>query len=442
MSSSNEPLIKVDIIKAGYPNGFSISNIKLELGPGQLLVVTGPSGSGKTTLVKTISGLLKLDNGYIDGKISIAGKDPYKEDSRILYGLIGYIPQEPWYGIIGYTVGSEYCLALSQAGVKCLEENLDEYGLGELLDHVTYGLSAGQYQRLLWATSIDRRVKALLIDEPLVYIDKYSKNKFINTVREHLEKGGSAIVVDHEPLAWSSLEPKLMIMSRGVIEYLGPFKRELIPEPGIPVKKASIYDETILEARRISYHYPASRFIIRGASLTLHRGEIIGLTGPNGSGKTTLLKILAGLLKPDKGVVVRNGRTLYIPEEPLLYYTHPTPREELENSTSDKELVREVVELFGIGDLLDEPLAKLSSGERRRVAVASAILRKTDILLLDEPSAGLDPYSLSVLAETLVEASSRGVGIVVATHDPRLMGLFDKVYVMDGGVLKRVLSGH
>ncbi len=439
MPTNNKPLLRAVIRKAGYPDGFSIENIRFELGSGQILVVTGPSGSGKTTLIKTVSGLLKLDNGFLDGEVSVAGRNPYREDPEILYKLISYIPQEPWYGIIGYTVGSEYCLALSQAGIKCDEENLERYGLGELLDHVTYGLSAGQYQRLLWATSIDREAELLLIDEPLVYIDKYSKNTFIELVGKHLEEGGSALVVDHEPLAWSRLEPELMILRNGIVEYMGPLKNELLSEPSIPEKKSRPYGEVLLEARGIAYHYPASRLIIRKASLTLRRGEIIGITGPNGSGKTTLLKILAGLLKPIKGSIVKSGRIIYIPEEPLLYYTHPTPREELENSSSSREEISEVVKLFRLDDLLDKPLAKLSSGERRRVAIASAILRNADILLLDEPSAGLDPYNLSILAETLIGASMKGVGLIIATHDPRLTSILDKVYVMSGGVLKRVL---
>ncbi len=435
----DKPVLRADIIEAGYPGYFQIRNIRIDIEPGELLIITGKSGSGKTTLIKTLLGIIHLSRGYYKGKIEFLGKDLKNHSPSEIYSKISYIPQDPWYAIIGHVVYVEYCHALSVAGKKCQPEKLVEYGLGDHIEHITYGLSAGQYQKLLWAESFDRETKLVVMDEPLVYLDTSSKNYFRKLVAKHLDKGGSVIIVDHMPETWKSLEPKLLVLNNGEQAYYGPYREDMVPRPEKLVfdkTYSSKTKEELVVAKNIFYSYPGTRDILRGLNLVLYRGEILGIKGTNGAGKTTLLKIIAGIYKPRKGFVVSNGDIIYVPENPLLYFSHPTPYEELYNASGDPMRAVVEAEKYGLGRVLKNPLAVLSTGEKRRLALLAAYLSGYDIYLLDEPSGGLDTYSLNNLLEMLFDLRKKGKGIIIASHDPRIDEYYDRTCILRGGRLE------
>ena len=318
----DKPVLRANIVEAGFTGYFQIRNIKVTLESGELLVITGKSGSGKTTLLKTFLGTIHLSRGgYYKGKIEFLGKDLNKYNPMEIYSKISYIPQDPWYAIIGHIVYVEYCHALSVAGKKCQPERLTEYGLGDHIEHITYGLSAGQYQKLLWAESLDRETKLMVMDEPFVYLDTSSKNHFKKLVEKHIDKGGSAIIVDHMPDVWKDLEPKLLVLNNGEQIYYGSYRDDIVPKPKKLVPTQTYNEsnkEELVIAKNIYYSYLGTREILKGVNLALHRGEILGIKGPNGAGKTTLLKIIAGIYKPRKGVILRKGYPIYVPENPLI----------------------------------------------------------------------------------------------------------------------------
>ncbi len=435
----NKPVLRAEIIEAGFPGYFQIRNIRIDVEPGELLVITGKSGSGKTTLIKTLLGIIHLSRGYYRGKIEFLGKDLKKHNPREIYSKISYIPQDPWYAIIGHVVYVEYCHALSVAGKKCQPEKLVEYGLGDHIEHITYGLSAGQYQKLLWAESFDRETKLVVMDEPLVYLDASSKNYFRKLVAKHLDKGGSVIIVDHMPETWKSLEPKLLVLNNGEQAYYGPYREDVVPRP-----EKLVFDKTystktkeeLVVAKNIFFSYPGTRDILKGVNIILCKGEILGIKGANGAGKTTLLKVIAGIYKPRKGFVIRNGHPIYVPENPLLYFSHPTPYEELYNASRDPMRAVTEAEKYELERVLKNPLAVLSTGEKRRLALLAAYLSGYDIYLLDEPSGGLDTYSLNNLLEMLFDLKRKGKGIIIASHDPRLDEYYDRICILHGGRLE------
>ncbi|MEM4225067.1 MAG: ATP-binding cassette domain-containing protein, partial [Desulfurococcaceae archaeon] len=126
--------------------------------------------------------------------------------------------------------------------------------------------------------------------------------------------------------------------------------------------------------------------------------------------------------------VERRGRCIYIPENPLLFFTMPTPREELlKASGGDENRVLEVSEVLGIKHVLDKPLAKMSTGERRRVAIASAYLAGFDAYFVDEPTGGLDWSSALSVLEVLSMLAEEKKAVVVASHDSRVFEYADVV---------------
>ena len=184
---------------------------------------------------------------------------------------------------------------------------------------------------------------------------------------------------------------------------------------------------------------------MHGVSLAIPDGSLIGIIGPNGSGKTTLLRLLAGLLKPSSGRVLLGGRDLHsfsrrelarrmavVPQETRLAFDfsvqdivlmgrfpHLGPFEM--EGRDDVAIGREALRATGTLDLADRPFATLSGGEKQRVIIAGALAQAASVMLLDEPTAALDPgYQLEIASLLRRLNTERGVTMVVATHDLNL----------------------
>jgi len=165
---------------------------------------------------------------------------------------------------------------------------------------------------------------------------------------------------------------------------------------------------------------------LRQASLRLHGGRITVVMGRNGSGKTTLLKVIAGLLTPAAGRVHRPGSVAYVPQDADTLLYAPTVRQEIQGSGDE-------VTPLGVGEWLDRYPRDLSSGERQRVAIAAAAGR-ADVVLLDEPTRGLDPQAKRSLAAYLRARAAAGASILVATHDVEWAArVADRVALMSNG---------
>ncbi len=176
----------------------------------------------------------------------------------------------------------------------------------------------------------------------------------------------------------------------------------------------------LLEAQGLVHAYPG--FTLRVESLEVRPGEVLVLLGPSGSGKTTLLKILAGLLPPQEGKVV-GMRRAYLPQDPPLLN-----RSVLANAAFGLELLgvrrREafqraeaMLQRVGLGPKAKLPARGLSGGEKVRLALARTLLVDPAVLILDEPTASLDPAHTALVEDLLLEAAREGRGVVLSTHD-------------------------
>jgi energy-coupling factor transport system ATP-binding protein len=419
-------LLEVEISRCGYPEGFELRNVSFTLREGELLVVTGHSGSGKTTLVRAITGTIEVFGGFIEGKVVVEGRDLNSLRPGDIYEAMGYIPQEPWYALVGHTVYAEICHALSLREVSCVDTDFNPLGVSSIRERLTYTLSAGETQRVLWLETLLLSPRILILDEPLVYLDEEARRIIKHYVKVALGRGMGVILVDHNPLEWRSLEPRLLVLDKGRVKYHGEWCDDALPSQ-IPIKaKHGEAKGVVVKFKNTWFKYPGGDYILKGFNAEFYRGVLTLLTGPNGSGKTTVLKIGAGVLKPTKGVVERSGSVIYIPENPLLYFTMPTPREELlMASRGDENKALDVAELFNLKYILDTPLAKLSSGERRRLAIASAYLMNFDCYFIDEATGGLDDESAALVLNALQLLVEKGKAVVIASHDPRIPHIAD-----------------
>jgi len=178
----------------------------------------------------------------------------------------------------------------------------------------------------------------------------------------------------------------------------------------------------VLEARALVKRF-GDREALRGVSLSAGRGELVAVIGPNGAGKTTLLSILAGIQRPDAGEVGKTrGEIGWVPQQPALY-GKLTIRENLElfarlERVSDPgAAVARMLDLSGLRERAGDQVAELSGGNRQRVNIAIGLLAEPQVLLLDEPSAALDPRQRERLWEFILRLAEEGTTVVYATHN-------------------------
>ncbi|MEJ5186536.1 MAG: ATP-binding cassette domain-containing protein, partial [Candidatus Geothermincolales bacterium] len=213
---------------------------------------------------------------------------------------------------------------------------------------------------------------------------------------------------------------------------------------------------SMLSARGVFFRYPHGDFALRDLGLAVRRGEALALMGPNGSGKTTVLKILAGLLRPERGTVTLEGRPLNELRERELYSRVsivfqdpddqlflPTPVEDVSfglinrgiERSEARELAIHALRSVGMEKKAQAPVFHLSHGEKKRVALAGAIAMGPDFLLMDEPTAGLDPLGAHRFMELIASLKEeQGMGMVLATHDMDMVPVFcDRVALLVQG---------
>jgi ABC-2 type transport system ATP-binding protein len=179
---------------------------------------------------------------------------------------------------------------------------------------------------------------------------------------------------------------------------------------------------SVLEAEGLTKRY-GEREAVRDVSLAARRGELVAVIGPNGAGKTTLLSILAGIQSPDEGTVSRKPSDLgWVPQQPALYgkltvEENLTLFARLERVPDPDAAVERMLELSGLRDRMHDQVEELSGGNRQRVNVAIGLLARPEVLLLDEPSAALDPRQRERLWEFILRLAGQGTTVVFATHN-------------------------
>lgn len=186
----------------------------------------------------------------------------------------------------------------------------------------------------------------------------------------------------------------------------------------------SLGDKGLLQATDIGV-VRQKRHILRGASLHIDQGEIVTLIGPNGAGKTTLVRSVLGLIKPDSGTIVRKPdlRVGYMPQKLHIEASLPlTVARFLSLSGGNQRALVEALELVGIQHLHQQPMQSLSGGETQRVLLARALLRKPELLVLDEPVQGVDVAGQTALYRLITEVrNQRGCGVLMVSHDLHLV---------------------
>ena len=449
-------MIRVADLWARYGTGdWILRGVSLDVGRGEAVLVTGPNGTGKTMLARLLAGLIpSFYSAEIRGDIEVAGVNPLRSPER-LAGLVGYVAQDPDTQILTLSVLDEAAYPLLARGMDAGEasakamETLRFLGMEDLAGRSTFELSSGEAQKTALAASLSYEPRILVLDEPLSYLDKYSARLFAEALRRIKDKGVSIVIVEQ------SITPILDFLDKALVlgvdggllmeaedfreRYLSGKLEGLVPAPRRSEPRCGDRRRSpAARLRGVWYRYPRSTdYALRDVSLTVWRRAVNALLGPNGSGKTTLLKILAGLQAPSEGRVERLvGRAFYVPQNPLLALNGPTVLREVEatHRRDSPYTPREALRLVGLEGLEETRIMHLSHGQRRRLAIASALASGAGMILLDEPTAGLDAWSRREMPGLLRRLAERGVAVVIASHDEDLVvEAADAVTLLDRG---------
>ena len=304
-----------------------------------------------------------------------------------------------------------------------------EVGAAHLAARRTVELSGGELQRVCLASALALEPRLLLLDEPTSQLDLAGAEAFLAAV----EQARCAVVLSEQRVDRAlAIADRVIMMEEGRIVLDAPVQEArawlsaerpryaggLEPHDPSPPARAGA---PLVRLDAVRYAYGAGPDVLGGRSLSVHRGEIVALEGPNGSGKSTLAKIAAGLLEPDDGLVTRVGRATYLSQDPGRYLIRETAIEEVALGVGgDERRAAAALEEFGLAFATCRHPRDLSSGERERLGIAAVAVSEPDLLVLDEPTRGIDPDRKAALAAWLLTQAEAGRGVLVATHDPLL----------------------
>lgn len=223
------------------------------------------------------------------------------------------------------------------------------------------------------------------------------------------------------------------------------------------VKPNTKEKESILKIKNISFKYEREKpLVLNKLNLDINEGEILSILGGNGSGKSTLLKTLAGGNKPQYGDIYFKGKKLYsidinkrfkyigyLDQNPMLYFLHDKVKDEIYNRAekigADERDIHYLIDLFELNNILHRHPYDISGGEKQKVALATVLLAKPKVLLLDEPTKGIDPISKNKIGELLLNLRESGITLVMATHDIEFSAKFsDRCALLFDGDIKTV----
>ena len=394
-----------------------LDGVSLTIREGEHVALLGPSGAGKSTLLRALAGLVPhFHGGTFAGSVVVGGIDTREARPAALAGVVASVFQDPEDQIVMSKVANEVAFGLENIGVSPseiwprVEEALALVGAEELAGRSTAELSGGELQRVALAAALALGPRLLLLDEPSSQLDPAAADAFFAAV----ERLACAVVVSEQrparPLAHAE---RVLFLDGGRVALDAPRDDAL----AWLAEHRPLYlphtPELVCRVRGVRFSY-GDRLVLDGASLEVRRGEVVALTGRNGAGKTTLARLAAGLLEPDAGEVA-HARAAYLPQDPGRHVVAERVLDEVALGAGEGR-ARAALERLGLGPQLDRHPRDLSSGERERLALAAVLATEPELLVLDEPTRGVDPERKTELARLLrAEAPARGT--LVVTHD-------------------------
>jgi energy-coupling factor transport system ATP-binding protein len=432
-----------------YPGGFrpALSDVCLQVEEG-LTVVAGPSGGGKSTLLRVFNGLVPhFHGGRIGGMAQVMGLDVIATPTRKMARHVGFVFQDPELQTVYNVVDREVAFGLENTGVPRrlingrVEEALHAAGVAALGGRAVRTLSGGERQRVALASALATRPRLVVLDEPTSQLDPDGAQMVLTSATNLVDEGRSVIISEHRLEHLLPRAGGLVLVDRGIVTTSDPTAWR---PPAAPVRPAR---STALGGEAWSMQHVSAGFdrslVLDGVDLSGRSGEVVVLTGPNGGGKTTLLRLIAGSLAPLAGSVWRRrGRVAYLPQNPSVLLHQPTVQAEVRftlERSGEPGLPGTILAELGLLSVADRYPRDLSCGERQRAALAAVLPGDPALVLLDEPTRGIDSSARGALVAMVARLRDRGASVILATHDEDLRNaLADRVIDVRNGKVSDV----
>jgi len=432
-----------------YPDTLAraLDGVHLEIGSG-LVLLSGASGSGKSTLLRVCNGLIPhFHGGVIGGRARVLGHDIVRTPTRELARDVGFVFQDPELQAVYPSVERDAAFGIENLGIARAEmlrrvaDALEVCGIAHLRSRAVATLSGGERQRLALAGVLAMRPRLLVLDEPFSQLDAAGSRALLAALGAAVRAGATALVAEHRHHLVAASADRWLLMADGrAVESIPP--RAPATLPSTPPRAAPPASELSWRLQRVSAGHGRVP-VLYDLELTGGTGEVVALTGDNGSGKTTLLRTIAGLLPPLSGRVERRpGRIAYLPQNPSALLHRATVRSEVEwtlRRTGSVAGAGGLLDELGLGDVAGRDPRDLSTGQRQRAALAAVLAGAPSLVLLDEPTRGMDGAARESLVAALARIAQGGGCAVVATHDQQLVAAVASrvVELRDGAARER-----
>lgn len=437
----------------------TLKGVNLQVLKGEFIFITGRSGCGKSTLARTLNGTIPhILEGEMKGKVLVQDKKTNDHPVSEIAPYLGFIFQNPESQFFTLRVEDEVAFGPENQGLdpyeihKRVNDALESVNMPTFRKRNVFQLSEGQKQRVAIAANLALNPDVLVLDEPTSNLDAQGAYELFQVLEKLKSKGKTIILIDHRTYYARKLADRILIMDNGRIVMEG--RPELLDDPllrekyGIRNPTSSSWSDSklelkgdkidepkkkVLELKNICFQY-GDGFRIENMSFSIYEKEILGILGDNGSGKTTLANLMAGLIKAKKGTINlhQNDEGLPLARKIGMVLQNPDHQlfmdsvyAELSFGLSDlgfspqeiRARVENVINSMNLGKLRKRHPHSLSGGEKQRTLISALMARKPQILILDEPTTGMDDYHMKKLIKEVKDLEKKGVAVIIISHD-------------------------
>lgn len=484
-------LLQLKHICKSFSGVYANENINLSVEKGEIHALLGENGAGKTTLVNIIFGLYTADSGEILWKDKPADFASPKEAIEAGIGMV----QQHFSLVNKMTVLDNIILNLKgnsffldrAAARKKLTDLAEKYGLHVNPDALISDLSVGEQQRVEILKALYRNVELLILDEPTGVLTPQETTHFFEVLRNLKKEGYGIIIITHRMSEIMAISDKVTILRDGKQvadlttkdtnpEELSAYMigRELSEDYHI---EGSPKNEVMLELKHVSNcHRKHSRHKLDDISLTIHKGEILGIAGVEGNGQKELAEVITGIQKTGSGEILLDGANLagegirgryeagvsYISEDRLQdslitgmsitenlilreYKKSPFARHSLVNMSAIRKNVAGKMQQYHVRASgksgIDTPVKLLSGGNQQKLIIARELHDHAKVIIASQPTRGLDIGATEFVRQQLTEQRNAGKGVMLISADlEEIMALSDRIAVLFGGKIVGILS--
>lgn len=439
-----------DDVTFRYPgsHGDVLSGVSMAVPAGAFALLVGGTGSGKSTLLSLAKPQI-TPVGDRAGQVRVFGR-PVDDLDGAEACEVGYVFQDPDNQIVCDSVWHEMAFGLENLGTpqgemrRRVAEASYFFGMGPWFHSDTDALSGGRKQLLALASTLVMQPRALLLDEPTAQLDPIAARNFLHALfRVNRELGCTVVVATHEPELMADYATCAFELVDGAVrpvEDLGRFKCE-----AALAERGALCDANApaaVSARGAWFRYGRDDdWVLRGLDLEVRQGEVHALVGGNGCGKSTLLALIAGTRRAQRGEVRSAiSAKAMLPQDPKALFAEERVDEELMEWAHiggyDVDEVQAMMGELGLADRAGLHPYDLSGGQRQMLALGKLLLVHPRLLLLDEPTKGLDRTARERVAGMIEAARRDGVTVIVSTHDLAFVRrVADRVSLMFDGEL-------